>query len=229
MTKVKKSAKLPNKIIPLPNADKEFHEHWYKNRNLLNFPHPYRSVILGKPNVGKTTLIKNIIMRQHPPFEEIKVIHCDGNYTQEYNDLECEMLDSIPEPEEWEGQVKTFVILDDLEYKLMNKEQKRSLDRLFGYVSTHKNISVMLTAQDPFNVPPIVRRCSNLFVLWKSNDMDSLSQLSRKSGLKSDELKDIFKHVCNQPRDSLWIDLTSGTPAPLRKNGFEILEKNEPE
>ena len=45
-------------------------------------------------------------MRQHPPFEEIKVIHCDGNYTQEYNDLECEMLDSIPEPEEWEGEVK---------------------------------------------------------------------------------------------------------------------------
>ena len=223
---VKKTEKLPNKIIALPNEDKNFHEKWYKNRNLLNFPHPFRSVIMGKPNVGKTTVIKNIVMRQHPPFEEIKVIHCDGEYTKEYDDLDCEFLDQIPNPEDWEGLNKTCVILDDLEYKLMDKEQKRALDRLFGYVSTHKNISVMLTAQDGFNIPPIVRRCSTLFILWKSNDMDSLSQISRKSGMKTDEMKNVFKHICNEPRDSLWIDLTSNTPAPLRKNGFEILEKN---
>ena len=223
-----KASKLPNKIIALPNADKEFHEKWYNNRSLLNFPHPFRSVITGPPNVGKTTIIKNILMRQHPPFEEVFIIHCDGNFTQEYDDLEgCQFLDEIPSPEQWEGEKKSCVILDDLEYKLMSKEQKRSLDRLFGYVSTHKNISVMLTAQDAFNIPCIVRRCSNLFIFWKSTDMDSLAQISRKSGLKSDEMKNIFKHVCNEHRDSLWIDLTYKRPAPLRKNGFQIIERNE--
>ena len=59
--------------------------------------------------------------------------------------------------------------------------------------------------------------------------MDSLSQISRKSGLKTDEMKNIFKHIFNGEQDSLWIDLTSGTPAPLCKNGFQILEKNDDE
>ncbi len=45
--------KLPNKILALPNPDKEFHEEWYRNRNVLNFPHPFRAVALGPPNVGE--------------------------------------------------------------------------------------------------------------------------------------------------------------------------------
>ena len=45
--------KLPNKILALPNPDKEFHERWYKNRNMLNLPHPFRCLCLGPPNVGE--------------------------------------------------------------------------------------------------------------------------------------------------------------------------------
>ena len=33
----KKKKLLPNKIIPLPNADKKFHEKLYEGKNLLNF------------------------------------------------------------------------------------------------------------------------------------------------------------------------------------------------
>ena len=114
---------LPNKLIPLPNPDKGWHEHWHSTRNIANFTHPYRMVACGPPGSGKTTTIKNIILRAHPQFEEIVVIHCDGNFTQEYDDLDVTMMDSIPAAEEWEGKVKTLVVLDDLEYKLMPKEQ----------------------------------------------------------------------------------------------------------
>jgi hypothetical protein len=44
--------RLPNKILALPNADKAFHEKWYKGRNHLNIPHPFRCVALGPPNCG---------------------------------------------------------------------------------------------------------------------------------------------------------------------------------
>ena len=70
--------KLPNKIIPITNADKKWHERWYPGRNMLNIPHPFRCCCLGPPNVGKTTIIKNLIIRQHPPFEEVYGIHCDA-------------------------------------------------------------------------------------------------------------------------------------------------------
>ena len=43
------------------------------------------------------------------------MIHCDGGYTQEYDDLEnVEVQNEIPAPEDWEGVAKTLVILDDL-------------------------------------------------------------------------------------------------------------------
>lgn len=225
--KRRKKLRLPNKIIALPNPDKTFHERWYKGRNMLNVPHPFRCVCLGPPNVGKTCIVKNILLRSDPQFEEVFVIHCDGGYTQEYNDLgeNMQMLDEIPAPNEWEGLKKTLVVLDDLEFKGMSKEQKKNLDRLFGYVSTHKNISCILCSQDPFNVPPIVRRCSNLWVLWKSNDLDSMSNCARKSGLKPAEFHSIFNKIMPEFRDSLWLDMTPHSPYPMRKNGFQIIKK----
>lgn len=219
--------RLPNKIIPLPNADKAFHEKWYKGRNMLNIPHPFRCVCMGPPNVGKTTIVKNLLLRAKPPFEEVFVIHCDGNYTKEYEDIGAEMLDDIPKPEEWEGEVKTLVVLDDLEFKFMNRDQKRNLDRLFGFVSTHKNISCILCSQDPFNVPPIVRRCSNLWILWRLNDLDALSTCARKTGMKSSNFNNIFNQLMLEQRDSLWIDQTDGTKYPMRKNGYTLIRKED--
>jgi len=213
---------LPRKIIPIDNPDKTFHESWYKNRNLLNIPHPFRGVFLGPPNVGKTTVVKNIILRAHPQFEEIFVIHCDPSYTEEYDDLgeDCTILEEIPAANEWEGKVKTLVVLDDLEFKFMDKQQKRNLDRLFGFVSTHKNISCCLCSQDPFNVPAIVRRCANLWVLWKMTDLDAMATCARRTGMKSLTFKKIFQKVMPDVHNSLWIDLTTKSPMPLRKDGY---------
>ena len=223
-----KNYKLPKKILPIPNADKAFHEKWYDGRDWLNVIHPYRAVILGPPNVGKSCVVKNLILRADPPFQEVIVIHCDPEYTQEYDDIgDVEMMGEVPSPDEFEGEVKTLVILDDLEFKSMNKVQKKNLDRLFGFVSTHKNISCCLCAQDPFNVPPIVRRCSNLWILWRGIDLDSMAMCARKAGLKSEELKEIFNNLMPEFRDSLWLDKTAKTPAPMRKNGYELIEKEK--
>jgi hypothetical protein len=134
-------------------------------------------------------------------------------------------LVEVPDPNWWPGDVKSLVILDDLEYKTMNKTQKRNVDRLFGYVSTHKNVSVALTSQDPFNIFPIVRRCADLWVLWKTKDIDSVATIARKAGLMPDQLRNIFKKF--KLRDSLWIDHTPGTPYPLRVNGDEIIDEPE--
>lgn len=216
---------LPNRIIPIPNADKSFHETWTKGRNPLNIPHPFRAVMLGPPNVGKTTIAKNIILRAKPQFEKVYVIHCDSD-TKEYDDIGAEFLEEIPAPEEWAWDCKTLCVLDDLEFKSMNKIQKKNLNRLFGFVSTHKNISVILCSQDPFNVPPIVRRCSNLWVLWKMSDLDALSTCARKTGMKPADFHGIFNKLMTGPKDSLWLDMTEKSPYPMRKNGFKMIRKS---
>ncbi len=220
------SKRLPNRIIPLSNPDKEFHESWSGRRNLLNFPHPWRGVFLGPPNCGKGTVVKNLLLRAKPPFEEVVCIHCDPEYTKEWDDLgEIKMRADIPPPNEWPGEVKTLVIVDDLEVKGLAKEQKRNLDRLWGFVSTHKNISCCLLSQDAFNVPPIIRRCSNLWVLWRSPDLDSMACCARKSGMRPGDFQRIFSKF-RGAHDSFWIDMTKRSPMPLRMNGFKKITRS---
>lgn len=225
-----KDTKIPQKTLPtsllaIKNVDKKFHEVWKPGDDLLNLPHPFRGVIMGPPNCGKTTTAKNILLRQQPPFERFYVIHCDGSFTHEYDDVEGKMLSKIPQPEDWPGLSKTLVVIDDLELKTLKPDQRRNLDRLFGYVSTHKNISVLLNAQDPFNVPAIVRRCSNLWILWPGRDVDSIQTCTRKCG---EDLRTLFKY-CQGPKDSIWIDLTDSSPQKIRLNGYQIPVAIEPE
>jgi hypothetical protein len=222
----KQKLKLPKKLIVIPNPDKSWHESWHDGRDLLNLPHPWRMVCLGPPNSGKSLVVKNILLRENPPFEKMYIGHCDPCGTNEYDDVNGVMLEEIPPPELWDSKYKTLVVLDDIDFTQMKKEQKKNFDRLLGYVSTHKNISVIICNQDPFAVPAIARRCANFWVLWRCPDLDAMATVARKTGMNSKDFKNIFDSIMPNKHDSLWIDMTDKTPAPLRKNGYEIIEKN---
>lgn len=224
----KKLSKLPNKIIALKNPDKKFHEKWHNKRNLLNIPHPFRAIICGPPNSGKTLIIKNILLRAKPDFKEVFVIHCDGDFTKEYDDIDATILEDIPAPTEWEGKKKTLIVLDDIDYTGMNKEQSKNLNRLFGFCSTHKNISICLTSQNYFDIPASIKRMANFFIIWKNMDSDSFKMIAKKCGMKAEDFIYIFKHIIgDDPHNSLWIDLTEKSPAKLRKNGFEVIAEDK--
>lgn len=229
----KQLSRFPKEIIPLGNADKDgWYEKWDVGRDLLNVPHPVRICLFGKPHTGKTNYLKNVLIRAFPPFERVVVIHCAKGSTKEYDDLgkNVEMLSEIPEPLFWkDNKKKTMVICDDLDFKSANKDQRKNLSRLVGYCSSHHNLSVAVTQQDYAETPPIVRRCANFFVIWSSHDSGSMSHLARKAGMKSTDLRTIFETICNKHRDSLTIDLTEGSPAKFRKNGYEVLERIEGE
>jgi len=168
-----------------------------------------------------------MIIRAKPLYEEIYICHFDASETGEYKDVDGIMLSELPDPKSFDPDKKKLLILEDLEYSQMNKEDKRRLDRLFGYTSTHKFMSVILTAQDSFRVPPICR-CSTVFVLWNSPDKDSMATIARKTGLKSKDLIEIFNKFMPNRYDSLMIDLSHPDPTyRLRKNGYQIIKRKE--
>jgi hypothetical protein len=221
----KSKPRLPKEIIVIENPDKKWHEKWKKNRDELNIPHPFRAVLLGKPNSGKTLIMKNILARATPEFEEVLIVHCDPDETAEFGDVDCEVTDTIPSPTDLDPEVKRLVILEDLEYSNMDKTEKASLDRLFGYASTHKNTSVMLTAQDGFSIPAKCRRCCNLWVIWRTDDVDSLKTIGRRVGIEPKDFENMFDEHCPNNTDSLWVDMTDKTPYPLRINGYKLIDK----
>jgi hypothetical protein len=228
----KRQPRLPQELFAIPNADKKFHEKWGKGRDPLNFPHPFRMILASKPNGGKTSYIKHVIMRVRQgrkPFEKIYVVHCDGMNTKEYNDIGITgFLPEIPEPEAFESDKKTLVILEDLNYLDMDRQQRGLLERLFGYVSTHKNISVMSTAQNAFNIIPAARRCANVWVVWDNHDQDMIKTLGRKLSLPDQRLADMFRLKCKDNHDNITIDFTENSPYPFRKNGFELFDMYPP-
>ena len=212
-------ATLPNRLVVIENADKAWHEHWYKTRNPLNKPHPFRAIITGPPGVGKTCIIQNMLSRAQPPFQKVLVLHADPEQTKEYAGIKAEMMNSIPAPDSWDGEQKTLCIIDDLEIRQLSKEQKRNMERLFSYVSTHRNVSIILTSQDNFNIMPCVRRSANIFILFKIRDVDSLMCIARKIGIPKQMMRDLMG-LLKKKHDSLWLDTTAGSPIPFALNGF---------
>jgi hypothetical protein len=228
--KKSKKEKLPNELVYMPNKDKQNHERWTKNRCIMNFPKPYRMVLCGSPGSGKTNFIYNVIMRADPPFERLFVFHPDSE-SLEYSLLgeHVEMLTEMPIPTFCDPSVKNLLILDDICFKNLSKIDKANLDRLTGYTSTHRNCTVIITAQDSFNIAPSVRRNASIFVLWKNSpDLSSLATLASRVGLNAKTLFNIFDTCMKEgSRDSLCLDLTMNSPAAMRINGFKKIQSTK--
>ena len=215
--------RIPKKLIVFDCPDKSDHEVWDESRkkNIMSFPAPFRCILMGSPGSGKSSFAKNIILHAKPEFERIIIVHYLGSMSEEYDDLNIEKFDNLPTVDDIStNQVKTLVILEDL--NLNNMKNDESLNRLFGVISTHMNTSIICTTQDCFQIPPIVRRCSNIWVIWKINDLNSLSQIANRVGLQPHNFKKIFD-MFKDPHDSLTIDLTNNSPAKYRINGFEVI------
>ena len=211
------------KFIAFPNNDKHFHESWEEKGldNLANFPHPYRACFVAKPNCGKTTTALNFILHQIPEFERVIVCHHDPEGTREYDDIGAEITDQIPSKDDLDATKKQLVIIDDMFVKKLPKQDEAKLDRLFGYNSTHRNCSVIITCQDYSSIPANIRRLCNIFVIWKIHDRISQKLLSKKIGLEEEDLRELFKTILKGDKDSLCVDMTDKTPARYRKNLFE--------
>jgi len=221
----KKKEKLPRKIIATGNKDKDsFKDDWYEGRDPLDFPRPYRCVLSGPPSSGKSCIIKNIMARGD--FDEVYLCHTDST-TNEYDDVDIVWQDTkLPEIEMVRGarDVNKLLIIEDMDLTRMSKEERHTLDRICGNVSSHSNLSIFYTSQDPISVPLCVRRTANIFILWPQPDLIALHAMARRTG-KDQEMYQKFFSKCTGPHDAVWLDLTKQTPYPIRLNGYTMLDK----
>ena len=126
---------LKSNLFVLQNEDNIFHEE-IDTTNLCNFPHPFRLICRGQPNCGKTNVIYNILYHKKPPFERILIFHND-NYSCEYQNVDAECIDELPDIDEIDSEIKNILIIEDIDYKNLPKQQGSLLDRYFGCFSTH--------------------------------------------------------------------------------------------
>jgi len=220
---VKTTGKLGKQIVVIDCPDKKFDEKWFKGRNIGNLPKPYRAVLFGVPNCGKSTYVKNLLLNADPPFDTLTIVGCSDD-TTDFKDLEPSIvLDTLPSLDSFDRSKKNALVIDD--WKAKNPADKARLDRLFGFVSSHCNTTIIMCLQDIFALhSPTIRRMCNVFVLWKNADKRQNLLVEPRVGLEKGTIDNLMRDLDFGKRDSLMIDLTPHTPAPLRKNLFEKIK-----
>ena len=153
-----------------------------------------RVILYGGPSSGKTTAIRNMVL--HQKYDRIIVIHND-NQSKEYQDLDCTYLDSVPDPNDEELNLDSFekpMIFEDLFYKALPKQERKWLTDYFTTFNTHRSISVYHSCQDLFHrVPTNIRRCCNVFIIFKNSDMNNLRNICAVLNLDYKDIKFIFE------------------------------------
>ncbi len=228
-----------SKLIVFENPEKKGHEKWTAGRDMMNIIFPYRLLIVGKPNRGKTNIIKNLIYYAIPKFKRIFLLHAtSGNENTQvppdYKGFNVELLNEIPDISFWDDYAdeKVLLVVDDYNLK-SNKKRLNLLERTFGFVSTHRGVSCILALQNGFDPLSLqFRRHCNIFIFFKTEDEKYNKRLAETGGLSKDKINEIFKKYKFGIHSSLWIDFTQGTPYSLRvitNNLMKIVnEKIEP-
>ena len=232
MKKKKKNLKLDKQIMPISNPDKIGAETWNKKRakDIGNFPSPSRILLIGSCGTGKSTLIFNLICHQDKPFDEVFLIHEDAEFTTEYDSLDVtQKLSEVPELEFWETDnkyLKRAVICDDIELTSANKERIKNLAIMFRYASTHKNLTIYFAHQSFFSILPLIKKMSNVFIIYKPRARNELAMIENRVGMPKDSLKELFKTIAPNNKDSICIDLTDNSPCKLRLNIWTPIDYN---
>lgn len=224
--------RLPKKIIPIKCSDKRIAETWTEERakDLANFPAPVRCVLLGPPSTGKSSTIKNILIRARPRYREVYVIHPDCEHSTEWHDLEpTDIMPDIPSLDFWsrlnEGPaVKRAVVIDDLEFTAATKQRLHDLALLFRYASSHKGLSIFMGHQSCFDLPVIARKMCNVFLIWRPRARNELGLIENRVGLPNGALRALFDTVATGFHDSITVDRTQNSPAPVRLNLYQPIE-----
>jgi hypothetical protein len=227
-----KIPKAPRKITPMPNPDKALHERYKKSHNPVRFPKPFKCCISGRPNSGKSLMALHIIMAhqaQKPKFDEIHVIHgCKDTHTTEWEKIDpTSTRQDIPSYEEYDPQNRTLLVFDDTDYTMLTSDEKMRISELVRFGSSHCNISCIFLTQVFFRIPKVIKDTCNVFIIYKPVDLDELSTLGRRVGLKKEEIGHLFNTYLPYWRDSLLINLIPDAPTKFAKNLFTPIQMVE--
>jgi hypothetical protein len=228
-----KIPKLPNKLIVIKNVEKDggWMETWDKPRNRKpgHLIHPFKLLALGGTGKGKSNSLKHIFLQHQgnrKPFKKLYIITCSEESSEWLDTEPTEQFTEIPDLDMFDGEDKTCVIIDDFETAKITKEQFRKLATLMRYICTHRNVSCMLSYQSFFDTPTICRKVANCFMVYKATGRQEQDTIANRLGIDKKKMRRLFKEEITGQYDHLFVDKTVGTPYPLRRNIYEVLDEN---
>ena len=181
--------------------------------------HPFTALIAGPTGSGKTCFVQKLINHLPEMTDPVpeEVIWCYGEWQTGYQHMRgVRFIEGLPEVEQWQGDKRRLVILDDL-----MAETDDRVTKLFTKGSHHRNLSVMFIVQNLFGKNKEQRTISlnsHYIVLFKNpRDASQITHLGKQMYPgKLKYIQESFKDATSVPHGYLLLDLRQETPDHLR-------------
>lgn len=239
---------MPRALKIIPNPEKKLAEKWTVDRDLIDFPRPFRWAILGAVSCGKTSLILNYLVSAKK-YDNIFVFHpqtynpnistedegANDNIIvtadiPEYMGVEFFGLAYLPSMKYFDNikNKRNLLIIDDIDLCAMLKRRREireeRLNKLFSYVSSHKNLSIIVSSQDASSqLPGFILKMTNVVTVYKVRDEYIIATLARKMSVSYKRLKALMT-LCKNKHDSITFDNTDNSRHPLRLNIYQDIQ-----
>jgi hypothetical protein len=187
------------------------------------FKAPFRSIIGGPSMSGKSRLLIDILKANkkyiYPPPD--RIVYCYSRPQSAFTELaelNIELVEGIPEIDQFDPAINNLIILDDL---MTECASNVTILNLFTVDSHHKNISTFLISQNLFaqgkHSRTISLNCNYMIVFDNPRDRSQILYLARQMyPTNSQYLIECFEDATSKTHGYLFIDLTQSTNNNLR-------------
>jgi hypothetical protein len=200
----------------IPCSDKEGRSTLPPQDHVCSMPVGSRVGICGPANVGKSSLLKNLLLRSSPSdeggFREIFVIH-GSTLSTEYDIVDHTKVtwaDCTPEfwaakSEEHSGGPMALCV-DDCAYADMTKAERANAYATVQFVCSHMGVTAFLVAHSWTALTPRLRRQCNVVCLFDNGVAggEAIPYQARSLGMPARELSDALA-TCKERWDFLCI------------------------
>lgn len=224
----KKINNLDNKLILFPSEDKEVFQESYDSpdelTNYAYFIHPFKMLIIGNTNSGKTTLIKNLLYVNN--FNKIYVVHGLPS-TKDYENIDIEggVREYIPLFESLDTTDKAVLIIEDMALNKLPQDQLLLLNKYIKTYSSHGNLSIIVATQYFYELCPLIRTNADILVIFKQTQ-SNINNIGYRCNIDINLFKMLMSHFIIDKNDFLVIDKTRPMEHGYRKNLFQLLNPN---
>ena len=235
--------------LKVKNIDKYIKKKKSDDDNIhpLMFQKPFRVVVCGSSNSGKTNFLIDLLTRGKTTYNSLYVYskHIDQpkykylyKYVKKLEDLLDKekikiniiktwenTLDELVECDEINKKDDTIIIIDDFNTNLTKKEKEKIADL---YCSCrHKKASIIFLGQCYHKIPREVRLNLSYLVLFNNNNKREKSLLKTEliDDLETDEFNNMLNYVYKDKYNFLLVDNVN-PKYKYRKNYDEILNNS---
>lgn len=179
---------------------------------------PFASLIVGAPGRGKTTLIRYMLysLCQMGTFNHGMVICPTADLHGSYNFVPQEYVRTSYDPDEVKEfmdlqkreissgkKIEAFLVLDDC----LSAAHQFQSDLFVELVTTYRwlHISLFISTQYVFRIPPTVRECANYAFLFKMDTKRSLKAVYETFGQNFETEADFKKYLDSRTKDKAFV------------------------